>query len=95
MRVLTYGFGVSGILGIVFAILSGVRWAINFPDPSQAIFGGLIGIGWAAMSFLFGFFYERLTEIRDRQKAMDLRWDSYIQGKKGEEELNSLKKKKK
>jgi len=95
MKNLTYVLGTSGFGGIIFAILAGVRWAVTYPDPSQAMFGALIGIGWAIMSFGFAYCYERINRIKDRQLAHEKRWDSFIQDRKGEEELDNLKKGKK
>ena len=95
MRNLTYVLGTSGLGGIIFAVLAGIRWAVTYPDPSQAMFGALIGIGWAIMSFGFAYCYERINQIKDKQETHDLRWDSFIQDKKGKEELDNLKKGKK
>lgn len=92
MRNLTYVLGASGIGGILFTILAGIRWAFEFPDPSQAVFGAAIGIAWAIMSFGFAYIYETIRVIREKQRSQDERWDSYIQGLKGEKEINSWKK---
>ena len=87
MRSMTYVLGASGIGGVIFAILAGIRWAFEFPDPSQLVFGAGLGIAWAIMSFGFSYLYERVSDLRQKQRYMDERWDSYIQGKKGEEDL--------
>jgi len=92
MKNLTYVLGTSGFGGIIFAILAGIRWAVTYPDPSQAVFGALIGIGWAIMSFGFAYCYERINRIRDKQRSQDEKWDSFIQGKKAEEELDEWRK---
>ncbi|MEK6881155.1 MAG: hypothetical protein AABY22_16160, partial [Nanoarchaeota archaeon] len=68
------------------------------PDPSQALFGALIGLGLAFIAFGFSYLYERVSDLKQKQRSIDERWDSYIQNKKAEKELKEArewKKKKK
>lgn len=94
MRRLTYVFVASGFIGLFWAVLSAIRWMIFFPDISNAIFGFSIGIGLSIISAGFGYIYEKLYELKQKQRNMDERWDSFVQGKKSEEELNLWKNKK-
>jgi len=95
MRRLTSIFIGGGILGLFWMILAGVRWMWVYPDTSQAVMGMLIGIGGAIVFFGFAYCYERINDIEDRQRAHEMRWDSFIQDNKSEEELNNWKKKNK
>lgn len=92
MRNLTYVFGASGLGGVIFAILAGLRWTFTYPDPSQAIIAGALGIAWAIMSFGFGYTYERLKNLKEHQENIVLRLDSLVQGNKAVEELEDWKK---
>lgn len=95
LKTITYVLGVLGLGGIVFAVLAGIRWAVTYYDPSNALFGVAIGISAAFVAFGFAYLYEKYKKIEDRQRAHDLRWDSFIQDAKGKEELDNLKKGKK
>lgn len=91
MRNLTYVLGASGVGGLVFTLLAGIRWTFSYPDPSQAIISGVVGIAWAIMSFGFAYIYEKLDLISLTQRTYGEKLDSFVLYVNGKIKLDEWK----
>lgn len=94
MRNLTYLLGVSGVGGIIFSILAGIRWAVTFPDLSQAIIAGILGVLWAILMFGFAYTYEKLDLILKKQRTEGEKFDSFVQHVNGQIKLDEWRNRK-